>query len=90
MIVLLGCSINLLASNMNIDCIHLSTGGVVGKNTIVKDSVLGLVGNHAVVIGIPVVAVCVEALLLMAVTGAVVKKRYTIKKSEAKTESEEK
>ena len=57
---------------------------------IVKDSVLGLVGNHAVVIGIPVVAVCVEALLLMAVTGAVVKKRYTIKKSEAKTESEEK
>lgn len=40
MIVLLGCSINLLASNMNIDCIHLSTGGVIGKNTIVKDSVL--------------------------------------------------
>lgn len=40
MIVLLGCSINLLASNMNTDCTHLSTGGVVGKNTIVKDSVL--------------------------------------------------
>ena len=40
MIVLLGCSINLLASNTNIDCTHLSTGGVVGKNTIVKDSVL--------------------------------------------------
>ena len=40
MIVLLGCSINLLASNTNIDCTHLSTGGVIGKNTIVKDSVL--------------------------------------------------
>ena len=35
MIVLLGCSINLLASNMNTDCTHLSTGGVV-----VEDSVL--------------------------------------------------
>lgn len=40
MIVLLGCSINLLASNINIGCTHLSTGGVVGKNTIVEDSVL--------------------------------------------------
>ena len=40
MIVLLGYSINLLASNTNTNCTHLSTGGVVGKNTIVKDSVL--------------------------------------------------
>lgn len=40
MIVLLCCSINLLASNMNVDYTYLSTGGVVGKNTIVKDSVL--------------------------------------------------
>ena len=40
MIVLLGCSINLLASNRDIKCSYLSTGGVVGKNTIVKDSVL--------------------------------------------------
>ena len=35
MIVLLGCSINLLASNKHTNCIYLSTGGVV-----VEDSVL--------------------------------------------------
>lgn len=35
MIVLLGCSINLLASNKHTNCAHLSTGGVV-----VEDSVL--------------------------------------------------
>ena len=40
MIVLLGCSIDLVANNMNADCTHLSTGGVVDKNTIIKDSVL--------------------------------------------------
>ena len=40
MIVLLGCSINLLASNMNTDCTNLSTGGVVVEEAIVKDSVL--------------------------------------------------
>lgn len=40
MIVLLGCSINLLASNTNTDCTHLSTGGVVVEDAIVKDSVL--------------------------------------------------
>ena len=35
MIVLLGCSINLLASNKHTNCTHLSTGGVI-----VEDSVL--------------------------------------------------
>lgn len=40
MTVLLGCSINLLASNINITCSHLSTGGVVVKDTIIEDSVL--------------------------------------------------
>lgn len=40
MIVLFGCSINLLASNTNMSYTHLSTGGVVGKDTIVEDSVL--------------------------------------------------
>lgn len=35
MIVLLGCSINLLASSVDMTCTHLSTGGVV-----VEDSVL--------------------------------------------------
>lgn len=40
MIVLLSCSINLLASNINMNCAYLSTGGVVVENTIVKDSVL--------------------------------------------------
>lgn len=40
MIVLLGCSINLLASNTNIDCTHLSTGDVVVENPSIKDSVL--------------------------------------------------
>ena len=36
MIVLLGCSINLLANNTNVDSLHLSTGDVVQPN----DSVL--------------------------------------------------
>ena len=36
MIVLLGCSINLLANNTNVDSLHLSTGDVVQSN----DSVL--------------------------------------------------
>lgn len=40
MIVLSGCSINLLASNIGIGCKHLSTGGVVVEEAIVKDSVL--------------------------------------------------
>ena len=40
MIVLLGCSINLLASNRDMDATHLSTGGVVVQNASVKDSVL--------------------------------------------------
>lgn len=40
MIVLLSCSINLLANNKDINCTHLSTGGVVVKDTIVRDSVL--------------------------------------------------
>lgn len=40
MIVLLSCSINLLASNKETCCAHLSTGGVVVKNSSVKDSVL--------------------------------------------------
>lgn len=39
-IVLLGCSISLLASNTGIGCTHLSTGGVVVEDAIVKDSVL--------------------------------------------------
>lgn len=39
-IVLLGCSINLLASNKDTKCSYLSTGGVVVENTSVKDSVL--------------------------------------------------
>ena len=40
MIVLLSCSINLLASNTNMNCAYISTGGVVVEDTIVKDSVL--------------------------------------------------
>lgn len=40
MIVLLGCSINLLASNRDISCSCFSTGGVVVEDTNVKDSVL--------------------------------------------------
>lgn len=40
MIVLLSCSINLLASNINMNCAYLSKGGVVVEDTIVKDSVL--------------------------------------------------
>lgn len=40
MIVLLSCSINLLASNKETCCAYLSTGGVVVEDTIVKDSVL--------------------------------------------------
>ena len=40
MIVLFGCSINLLASNTNMSYTHPSTGGVVVKDTIVEDSVL--------------------------------------------------
>lgn len=40
MIVLLGCSINLLASNRNMTCAHLPTGGVVVKDVAVEDSVL--------------------------------------------------
>lgn len=40
MIVLLNCSISLLASNTNTDCTRLSTGGVVGENPSIKDSVL--------------------------------------------------
>lgn len=40
MIVLLGCSINLLASNVDMTCTHPSTGGVVVEDTNVKDSVL--------------------------------------------------
>ena len=40
MIVLLSCSINLLASNKDTCCACLSTGGVVVKNTVVEDSVL--------------------------------------------------
>lgn len=40
MIVLLGCSINLLASNKHTNCTYLSTGGVVVEDAIVKDSVL--------------------------------------------------
>lgn len=39
-IVLLGCSINLLASNTGIGYKHLSTGGVVVEDAGVKDSVL--------------------------------------------------
>ena len=39
-IVLLGCSINLLASNTGIGHTNLSTGGVVVEDSIVKDSVL--------------------------------------------------
>ncbi len=40
MIVLLNCSITLLANNTHLTCTHPSTGGVVVKDTIVKDSVL--------------------------------------------------
>lgn len=40
MIVLLNCSISLLASNKDTNCSYLSTGGVVVENTSVKDSVL--------------------------------------------------
>ena len=40
MIVLLGCSINLLASNKHTNGTHLSTGGVIVEEVIVKDSVL--------------------------------------------------
>lgn len=40
MIVLLGCSINLLASSVDMTCTHLSTGGVGVEDTNVKDSVL--------------------------------------------------
>lgn len=40
MIVLLSCSINLLASNIGIGHTNLSTGGVVVEDSIVKDSVL--------------------------------------------------
>ena len=40
MIVLLSCSINLLASNTGIGCKHPSTGGVVVENNTIKDSVL--------------------------------------------------
>lgn len=40
MIVLLGCSINLLASSVDMTCTHLSMGGVVVEDTNVKDSVL--------------------------------------------------
>lgn len=40
MIVLSNYSINLLANNTTITCTHSSTGGVVVKDTIVKDSVL--------------------------------------------------
>lgn len=40
MIVLLGCSINLLASSVDMTCTYLSTGGVVVEDTNVKDSVL--------------------------------------------------
>lgn len=40
MIVLLGCSINLLASNNHTNGTYLSTGGVVVEEAIVKDSVL--------------------------------------------------
>ena len=39
-IVLLSCSINLLANNKDLYCAYLSTGDVVVKDTIVKDSVL--------------------------------------------------
>ena len=40
MIVLLSCSINLLASNKDMKCSYLSTGGVVVEDDGVKDSVL--------------------------------------------------
>lgn len=40
MIVLLSCSISLLASNKDIKCSCLSTGGVVVENSSIKDSVL--------------------------------------------------
>ena len=40
MIVLLGCSINLLANNKDMKCSYLSTGGVVVENPSIKDSVL--------------------------------------------------
>lgn len=40
MIVLLSCSISLLASNKDMKCSYLSTGGVVVENPSVKDSVL--------------------------------------------------
>ena len=40
MIVLLSCSISLLASNKDIKCLYLSTGGVVVEDDCVKDSVL--------------------------------------------------
>ena len=40
MIALLGCSINLLASNINMNYTHTSTGDVVVDYSIAKDSVL--------------------------------------------------
>lgn len=40
MIALLSCSINLLASNTDINYTHISTGGVVVEDSIAKDSVL--------------------------------------------------
>lgn len=40
MIVLLSCSISLLASNKDMKCSYLSTGGVIVENPSIKDSVL--------------------------------------------------